>query len=128
MRIKFQYGFSDIILILWKQKLFSTIKRIKIQWQSIIFSKMKQYLHLRKRVQKFYIFFLKVSIFYEEQPKLIYKKYWNHITVNNLYQNKSITTFLFHKNKSLSILILIISRFWLEDLSQNGKNNWFQIK
>ena len=84
---------------------------------------MKKYLHFRQRVQKFSIFFLKVSIFYEEQPILMYKKYSNHMTVNNLYQNKSITAFLFHKNKSLSILILILSQFRLEDLSQDGKNN-----
>ena len=89
---------------------------------------MKKYLHFRQCVQKFNIFFLKVKLFYEEQPIIMYKKYWNHMTVNNMHQNKSITAFLFHKNKSLSILILIISQFWLEDLSQDGKNNWFQIK
>ena len=87
---------------------------------------MKKYLHFRQRVQKFYIFFLKVKLFYEEQPIIMYKKYWNHMTVNNMHQNKSITTFLFHKNKSLSILILIISQFWLEDLSQDGKKTDFK--
>ena len=72
---------------------------------------MKKYLHFRQRIQKLNIFFLNVGIFYEEQPILMYKTYSNHMTVNNVYQNKSITAFLFNKNKSLSILIFIISQF-----------------